>query len=152
MLAAMLKRNPARSAVFLVDKVLLVLQQKDVIKKQLNGQLFPRYIISQDMESIPGGGEHLPNFCKRVCQRGLQSGTLSLANFFEKDTLSLCNFCVKNMLHAENFQELSSSNTLSAQKHTLFLHFHPKNIPVLLLFFFGKNHCLNVGTSAVLHI
>ncbi len=43
----------------------------------------------------PGG--HLPNFCTRVCQRGLRNSTLSVANFWKKIPF-LLQFFGKNML------------------------------------------------------
>ena len=41
-IAKMLKENPSRPVVFLVDRVLLVLQQAEVIRAQLNGEIFVR--------------------------------------------------------------------------------------------------------------
>lgn len=42
MIAKMLKLNPARPVVFLVDKVLLVLQQSQVIRTELQDKIFRR--------------------------------------------------------------------------------------------------------------
>ncbi len=106
---------------------------------------------------------HLPNFCMRACQRSLQNNTLwpFSCNFFEEDTLSFtivwwkicccpCKFCQNVPFYeqnhwqmarsTENFRELSSSDTLSAQKHILSLAvWWEKNTPFLVRFWW-KTH------------
>ncbi len=40
--------------------------------------------LGRTFSPITSQGGHLPNFCTRVCQRGLRNGTLSVAIFLEK--------------------------------------------------------------------
>ena len=119
-----------------------------------------------------GGGGHLPNFCMRVCQRGVQNHTLSLATFLKKTPFLLqffwwkiccfpCKFCQnvpfykqnhREMTHSsDNFWELSSSNTLSAQKtHPFSCILMKKKHPFYCVF---DDKCtLDVGTTAVPYI
>ena len=117
-----------------------------------------------------GGRGLLPNFCMRVCQRDLRTHTLSLAKFMKKTPFLLhflgethcfsytfCQkvpfseqYCWKMARGAENFRELSSSNSFSVPKHPFSCIFAQKTYPFSCIF--CQNHTLDVGTPAVLYI
>ncbi len=97
----------------------------------------------------PGGGL-FPNFCTRVCQRGLRTHTLSLAKFVKKTPFLLHFLWVKHRFSykfcqkvpfsepkqsAESFRELSSSSSFFAPKQTLSQAFLSKKHTLSLAFF-----------------
>ncbi len=119
-----------------------------------------------------GGGGHLPNFCTRVCQRGLQNHTLSLAIFLKKRHPFSCNFLVKNnaIFPANSAKMYPFINKISEKcrvapkipencrrvihfllKTTPFLlHFDEKKHTISLARFWWKTHpTWDVGTPTV---
>lgn len=47
-ISRMLQLNPRHSAVFLVDKVLLALQQSKVIRQEIGDKIFDRFAFADD--------------------------------------------------------------------------------------------------------
>ncbi len=82
------------------------------------------------------GGGLFPNFCTRVCQRGLRTHTLSLAKFAKKTPFLYTPVPPDPEMRTPNpnFRELLPINSFPAQKHTLSLAFLSKKHTLSLTF------------------
>ncbi len=115
--------------------------------KQNLSFLQPLYFYKVDWVlkiSLDPRGGHLPNFCTRVCQRGLRNSTLSVAIFWKKTPFLLQFFGKKHAVFLANFAEMypflkkncwklarSAENCKNCHRVIHSLH---KNTPFLLRF------------------
>ncbi len=111
-----------------------------------------RVLLMKQGVSLPGGFS--PDFCTRVCQRGLRTHTLSLVKCAKKTPFLLQFFWGKHAVFVTNLAKMYLFLNMIAEKWRVapkilencrqVIHSLPKNTP-FLLHFLSKKHTLSLA-------